>query len=280
MKQPEKWKDTVDPFEIDFNNFKIVEVLGYPHAQNDVFYVKGIFEGEEVFAFVKYASKLSSDIKREVSVLKLLNFDFLPQVLDYDQNGKFIVTREVGGERLSYILANSDENSLDYMFEYGKTLALIHGSGHQSEDVIHRKFFDIPSIDYLKEYGIDFIYEYLVKNKPQSVNKCFCHGDFHYANVLWEDKKLVAVLDWELSGWGNREFDVAWAIINRPSQKFLKTKEEIDEFLRGYLSVGVCDKSYVEYYMIQIYSHFISVDKKNSEYKEFVKNWLQDKIII
>ena len=41
--------------------------------------------------------------------------------------------------------------------------------------------------------------------------------------ILWNNKKISAVLDWELSGIGNKEFDIAWAIINRPSQKFLKT---------------------------------------------------------
>ena len=35
MKQPEKWKETVDPFMIHFNNFELKEVLGYPHARND-----------------------------------------------------------------------------------------------------------------------------------------------------------------------------------------------------------------------------------------------------
>ena len=118
----------------------------------------------------------------------------------------------------------------------------------------------------------------MINNKPESVNECFCHGDFHYANILWKNEKIVAVLDWELSGLGNREFDIAWAIINRPSQKFLKTQDEVDEFIKGYQSLQKCDKSLVDYYMILIYSHFISVDKKNLGYKEFVKQILRDRL--
>ena len=94
-------------------------------------------------------------------------------------------------------------------------------------------------------------------------------------DILWKKKKLVAVLDWELSGIGNKEFDIAWAIINRPSQKFLKTQEECNKFLEGYQSLNSCNIEFVKYYMILVYSHFISVDKNNKEYHKFVKNYLQ-----
>lgn len=278
MKQPEKWKETVDPFSIKFNNFKLLEVLGYPHARNDVFYCKGIYKDEEVFCFIKYASKKDSNVLKEVEIIEALNFDFLPEIIDYDKNGKFIVTQEIEGERLSYILQTTKDKSIDYMFEYGKTLAQIHLTSIECENVAHRKFFDIPTLEYFKEWGIDFVYAYLNDNTPKEVNKCFCHGDFHYANVLWKDKKLVAALDWELSGIGNKEFDIAWAIINRPSQKFLKTDKEVNEFLKGYKSVNCCNVEYVKYYMVLIYSHFVSVDKENIEYQEFVKKLLRRKI--
>lgn len=278
MKQPEKWKETVDPFSIKFNKFKLLEVLGYPHARNDVFYCKGIYEGREVFCFIKYASKKDSNMLKEVNMIKSLNFDFLPELLDYDEAGTFIVTKEIVGERLSYILQTSSDKSIDYMFEYGKTLAQIHLTSIDCEEVQHRKFFDVPALDYMKEWGIKFVSDYLQKMRPQHINKCFCHGDFHYANVLWRDKKIAAVLDWELSGIGNKEFDIAWAIINRPSQKFLKTDKEVKKFLKGYKSINKCNLKYVEYYMVLIYSHFISVDENNKKYHEFVRKWLKRKM--
>lgn len=274
MLAPEKWKETVDPFSIRFNNFKLIEVLGYPHARNDVFYCKGFFDGTESFCILKYASKIDSALSNEVNIINSLNFEFLPTIIDFDTNGKWLVTKEIDGERLSTILNTTDDKSVDYMFEYGQTLAKIHATIIKCKDVSHRKFFDIPPLDYLKEYNIDFTYEYLVKNKPSSINKCFCHGDFHYANILWKDHSLAGVLDWELSGFGNKEFDIAWAIINRPGQKFLKTKKEINEFLKGYKSIGSCNTTFVKYYMVLIYCYFISNDKENVRYQNFVKNWL------
>ena len=277
MKQPEKWKETVDPFTIKFNNFKLLEVLGYPHARNDVFYCKGVYKNKELFAFVKYASKKDSNIKRETNIIRKLKQPYAPEIIDFDECGEFIVTKEVVGERLSYILQTTNEKSIDYMYEYGKTLGQIHSTIINCEKVSHRKFFDLPSVDFLKEHDIDFVYEYLKANKPKQVFKCFCHGDFHYANILWNNKKIVGVLDWELSGIGNKEFDIAWAIINRPNQNFLKHDLEVKEFLKGYKSINDCRVKYVKYYMVLIYSHFIAVDKNNKQYREFVKKYLKRK---
>lgn len=54
MKQPSKWRDTMDPFSLKFNNFELKEILGYPHAGNDVFYVRGIGQDEkEIKGFLK-----------------------------------------------------------------------------------------------------------------------------------------------------------------------------------------------------------------------------------
>lgn len=54
MKQPDKWRETIDPSTLHFYNFHLKEVLGYPHAGNDVFYVQGIGkDGQEVKAFLK-----------------------------------------------------------------------------------------------------------------------------------------------------------------------------------------------------------------------------------
>lgn len=44
---PSKWKDTVDLNSIIFQKIKILEVLGYPHAANQVFAVRGLLDGAE-----------------------------------------------------------------------------------------------------------------------------------------------------------------------------------------------------------------------------------------
>lgn len=279
MKQPEKWKETIDPFKLDFKNFKLLEIKGYPHARNDVFYCLGKHNNKLINCFIKYGSKPDSAITHEVETIAKLDFSFLPRIIEFSKEQNFVITKEIDGDRLSYILQNNkQEKSIEYMFEYGKTLAKIHKTNLEFPSIKHRKFFDIPALEYLEEYKLGFMFDYLHNNKPTEINQCFCHGDFHYANILWKNKKLVGVLDWELSGMGNKEFDIAWAIINRPSQKFLKTQNEVNEFLKGYNSLNTCNKSYVEYYMNLIYCHFISVDKENKVYQDFVRKKLSKAI--
>ena len=44
---PAKWRETIDPFELDYHHFRLTEILGYPHAGNDVFHAKGIYQQQE-----------------------------------------------------------------------------------------------------------------------------------------------------------------------------------------------------------------------------------------
>ena len=258
MNFPEKWRETIDPFKLKYNNFKLREVLGYPHAGNDVFYVKGIYNNKEIYAFLKVNRQKGADVKNEIEVLKKIQLENTPQIIDYDQEMTYRVSIALNGERLSTILGdNYNLESLDYLEKYGRKLGEIHSITGDFEIVKDRRFFHIPSKTYFEENNLDInIYNYLNDNKPEVINYCFCHGDFHYANILWEDKNISGILDFELSGKGNKEFDIAWAIILRQGQKFLKTNVEFEKFFKGYNSINSCDFNYVKYYMILIYVWF------------------------
>lgn len=171
---------------------------------------------------------------------------------------------------------NSNRASLDYLYEYGNALAKLHATEGIFPDVKDRKFFHIQDKEYFRELDIEFVYDFLISNQPQRINKCFCHGDFHYANILWQQKHISAILDFELSGWGNKEFDIAWALILRPGQKFMNTYEEISLFMDGYQSEGTCNWDYVKYYMILIYSYFYKIGRTDVEYLSYVKNVFLD----
>ena len=42
MPHPERWRDTCDPFALPYRTFQPTEILGYPHAGNDVFHARGL----------------------------------------------------------------------------------------------------------------------------------------------------------------------------------------------------------------------------------------------
>lgn len=174
------------PFSLPFKNFHLLEVIGYPHAGNDVFQVKGIYKEEIVEAYIKVARQFGADIENEINTIAAIKCDLAPSIIDCDDEKKyFCVSLAKKGERLSSIVGdNSNGASLDYLYEYGNALAKLHATEGIFHDVKDRKFFHIQDKEYFRELGIEFVYDYLISNQPQRINKCFCHGDFHYANIL------------------------------------------------------------------------------------------------
>jgi len=279
MSEPRKWRDTIDPFSIGFKNFQVIKVLGYPHARSDVFYVKGIWNAKNIYAYIKYARNDDINFSKEIAFIKNKKIPNRAKVIDYDINGKYIVTKAIRGKRLTQILKeNKSLNSLSFLEHYGEKLAYLHKLDIKCDEVDDRKFFHVVNEEYAKKYDLVKFREYLIKNKPEYINKCFCHGDMHYANVLWKDTKIVAILDYELAGIGNKEFDIAWCIIRRPGQKFMTSQEELECFFRGYLKVNECNKEYVKYYMGVIYLYFYEIGINDNEYKEYVYSWLNDNL--
>lgn len=226
MKHPDKWRETADPFALPFRNFVLQEIIGYPHAGNDVFQAKGLYRQKQVDVYIKIARQVGADIKNEVATISSLNCVLVPEIIDFSDN--YMVTLAKKGDRLSVIVGdNSRHISHNYLYEYGRALALLHKSPGVFPHVKDRKFFHIPDKSYFETDHLHFVYDYLTSHRPNTVNECFCHGDFHYANILWEGEHISAILDFELSGIGNKEFDIAWALILRPGQRFLNSEEEI-----------------------------------------------------
>ena len=275
MVHPKQWRETCDPFALDYSNFQLNEILGYPHAGNDVFHVRGIANGNETTAYIKVARQKGAAIDNEVNILAQLDAPIFPKVLDSDRkHGLFSVTAEMPGLRLSTIAGDdADLVSLTYMEEYGETLGRVHKLNVSAKPQVDRKFYHRPSEEMLKKLNLQFLSDYFDR-KPLHGETVFCHGDFHYANVLWKDQHISAILDFELAGYGNRDFDIAWALFLRPGQRFLKTDKEQALFKKGYQKHGDCNVDAVKYYMAQCYVYFLCFcDEK--DYCEYVRNWLK-----
>lgn len=274
---PAKWRDTVDPFSLSYHNFQLDKIIGYPHAGNDVFHVQGIHEGKSITAYIKVARQKGAAIENEVAILSQLDGSIYPQVIDFDCKSKpFSVTTDMPGIRLSSIVGeNEDMLSLSYLEEYGEALGKLHNMKLSATQQVDRRFFHCPSEDVLEKLNISYMADYFRKQPSANVT-VFCHGDFHYANVLWDGSHISAILDFELSGYGNRDFDIAWALFLRPGQKFLKTRKEREKFLEGYSKHGTYDPEAVQYYMAQCYVHFLRFCGDDTEYCKYVRSWLID----
>ncbi|MBU5439614.1 aminoglycoside phosphotransferase family protein [Tissierella sp. MSJ-40] len=278
-----KWREPIiDSFLIPLSkDIKLLSVDGYPHAGNDVFQCSGIKNGELINFYLKVSRQIGADIENEIEAInKLSNSNILvPQIIDSNIKYKypFIATLEVQGKRLSNILSIYEENeildqSLHYMPKFGENLGKIHSLDLSWDNVKPRKFHFHPDDEYLKKFNLIKAGDWLAENEPLAKTMTFIHGDHHYANILWKDGNISSVLDWELCGVGWKEFDIAWALILRPLQRFMKTRVEREAFLEGYNKYGSYDKKALNYCTVLIYMHFYSIGKvaKDNEYTEFV----------
>ncbi len=61
-----KWRDTIDPFSLKYDNFKLTEILDYPHAGNEVFHVRVSIEAKAQWLILRL-----QDIRIQLIKLKL-----------------------------------------------------------------------------------------------------------------------------------------------------------------------------------------------------------------
>ena len=59
------------------------------------------------------------------------------------------------------------------------------------------------------------IYDFIIQNNPENNNLCLIHGDYKLDNlVIGNNSQCLAVLDWELSAFGEPEIDLSFQMIN------------------------------------------------------------------
>ena len=72
-------------------------------------------------------------------------------------------------------------------------------------------FYNGPEVN-----GVEKVGEWLERNQPTDFTPRIIHGDVHHANVIasYEQPKLAALVDWELSTIGDPRLDLAWLLIS------------------------------------------------------------------
>ncbi len=71
-KAPARWRDCIDPMTLPLRRVHIVEVLGYPHAANQVFYCRAQWDGQTGYCYLKYAAHADANLRNEVRILQQL----------------------------------------------------------------------------------------------------------------------------------------------------------------------------------------------------------------
>lgn len=283
----DKWRDLlIDPLTIEFKEIKILEIFSYPYAQNDVVECKCIYNENVISAFIKIERSKMADFDAEINNLKVLlhnnYYDKMPRIIESGivDNKHYMVLEKIDGIRLSDIFrSNSKVDKSNYLINYGRELARIHKIKSELFCSAKKRIInDIPKIYDYKEFDsfLKPYIDYLSNNGITINNKTFIHGDFHYANVLWNNENISGVLDFEYSGMGFKEQDIAWSIVLRPSQTFMDSLEDIEFFLKGYLEINNYNKNSLKWCMINAYCHFYLMNKENAEYINKLKRLIVD----
>lgn len=287
MKIYEKWRElNIDPQDINFKKIKIKKQISFPHCGNDVIECKCEINNSSVInAFVKIERSTKAAFQTEINHLKILienkYYKKLPKIIEDGEveDKKYIVLEKIHGHRLSDILLEINDQQLknDYLVKYGKELAKIHNIPNKLfSDAKQRSINNYPSKEKYKKFDstISLYINYLIKEKPEINYDTFIHGDFHYGNILWKNKNISGVLDWEYSGKGFKEQDIAWACILRSTQHFMDTTNDIKCFLEGYSLIGNFDKSKLKWCLINGYCHFYLMNKEEKTYRNKIRNLL------
>lgn len=271
MTKYKKWRDLeINPKDINTKLGKITKIINYYPAGNDV--IECVIENnnEKRNVVLKIERSRVSDFVQEKENINMLQknkyYEKVPKVLDLvkHQNKNCLFLEKRTGNKLSEIFKKDNYNKEDYLHKYGKELAIIHKiPKNQFKDSYQR---DINRIVKTEIKELQPYIRYLSKNYIEANKDTFIHGDFHYGNILWDKGKVSTVLDFEYSGKGFKEQDIAWATVLRPGQKFMDNVNDIKVFLSGYKEELSFNFNNYLWCLINCYCHFYNMNSNNKEY--------------
>ena len=270
-----KWRES--DTDIKCINFKIDKIISYPPAGNEVYEI--ISNNQHYFLKIE-KSKMADFESEKNNITKLKNYyNKIPNIIDYGMinNKHYIILSKIEGYRLSDFI--NEENSIELYYKYGKELAKIHKIPYDKFNIVKQRIInDIVPDDRYPERD-DYIKKtinYLKNNRPNFIFNTFIHGDFHYANILWENNNISGILDFEYSGRGFKEQDIAWALIPRNSQTFNHSINEIKSFLEGYKEINNYNYENFKWCFINSCVHFYLMNYNNKEYINKLKYLMEN----
>ena len=264
-----KWRDS--EINIKDINFKIDKILSYPPAGNEVYEVLSNNENY----FIKVEKSKMADFDAERNNIELLSkyYNKIPKIIDFGKvhNKNYIILSKIEGDRLSDLINENKINSNEAYKKYGRELAIVHKTPINNFKIAKQRIINdiVPDDRYTeRDNFIIKIITYLKDNHPIINYNTFIHGDFHYANILWENNEISGVIDFEYSGKGFKEQDIAWSLVPRSSQIFEYDIKEINSFLEGYKEENDFNYEIFKWCFLNACTHFYLMNNQNEKYKK------------
>ena len=195
---------------------------------------------------------LDTDLATEYEVYAALQGSgvAIPPVFGFEQEatdafgGPFFVMGHMAGGTPNVFRAG-DRRALELNWEHGGTiardmvtnLARIHAQPAQSlpaslprlgyQDVLARwrRVYEDKAL--VRDPVLEAAYQWAADREPPDERLGLVHGDYRIGNVLEQDGRVTAVLDWELSYQGDVRFDLGYARMARFAGKHLRERSSL-----------------------------------------------------
>jgi aminoglycoside phosphotransferase (APT) family kinase protein len=141
-----------------------------------------------------------------------------------------------------------------------RPLASLQGDGREREEIraisVWRASLARPTARYYPL--LDWGGRWLAENCPQPPRRTIVHGDYRIGNFLERERKITAILDWELTHLGDPHEDLAWALMptfNAGSRKLygvVERQEVVDLYQRA-SGIPISAKSLAFYEAFALY---------------------------
>lgn len=176
-----------------------------------------VITGDKGRFVVKRATKppYTDRLRREHEVLRrrAAALPLAPRPCAYAEEGggaeRWLLMEHKAGEPLRQVLrrVKTAKERQGLLSQFGRALSLIHQDG----DAV--------------------LLERLSATRPRPVPACFIHGDYTLDNVLVENGRVTAVVDWCRGGQGDPRYDLALA--TRPKPEAFRDAGDLEAFYAG-----------------------------------------------
>ncbi len=171
------------------------------------------------------------DVVRQGALLGDLAVDGgvpVPEVLATDTDGSpvVILSWEVGEAAepvLDMAVGDQPPDVLEKRFiDAARTLARLHQVDPESlpttrgirpaapADELERWQPTMETVEPELRVGAEQLYARLADKAPAAAGPCIVHGDYRLGNILCDDEKVTAVIDWEIWSIGDPRADLGW----------------------------------------------------------------------
>ncbi len=140
-----------------------------------------------------------------------------------------------------------------YIDKMAEVLAMVHGTATDTLPALPPRLDPLPELlDFLSELSewCD-LRDYLSKleNSAFEGKPALLHGDFWPSNLIWSDKNIISILDWEDAAIGDPISDVACTCLEL---RYIYGEKEVKGFLSSYANLRQIESKRLALWLVYV----------------------------